>query len=114
MFIEKICCNCRYYEGVHGYAGCAPCEKNKKMVLWDDSCEYIWLIPQRLQFENNEIDYYTIAKQAYCTEGDQWDCRDCKLIDYFEKSNHDPAKCREHLIVGLVKQYEKLLEEKNE
>ena len=60
----------------------------------------------------NLIDYYAIAKKAYCTEGDQWDCRDCGLIDYFEKNNRDSAKCRKHLIIGLVKQYEKLLEKR--
>jgi hypothetical protein len=57
MLIEKICCNCRYYEGVHGSAGCAPCEKNKIMVLWNNSCEYIWLIPKRLQVEKRVVKY---------------------------------------------------------
>ena len=65
-----------------------------------------------IEEEKNMIDYYAIAKKAYCMEGDQWDCRDCDLIDYFEKNKHDSAKCRIHLIVGLVKQYEKLLEKR--
>ena len=65
-----------------------------------------------IEEEVNMIDYYAIAKKAYCMEGDQWDCRDCDLIDYFEKNNHDSDKCRRHLIIGLVKQYEKLLEKR--
>ena len=48
MFTEEICCNCRYYEGVHGSAGCAPCRRNKMIILWNNSCKYIWLIPKRL------------------------------------------------------------------
>lgn len=60
-----------------------------------------------------DLDYYKIAKQAYCTEGDQWDCRSCELCDYFEKHNYNFAKCREYLITQLVKQYEQLLNEKN-
>jgi len=51
MLTEEICCNCRYYEGVHESAGCAPCKRNKIMVLWTNSCKYIWLIPQRIQIE---------------------------------------------------------------
>lgn len=56
------------------------------------------------------MDYYKIAEKAYCMEGDQWDCRDCDLIKYFESHNCDATVCRQHLIVELVKQYKKLLE----
>lgn len=49
MTIENICCNCHFYEGVKGVRGCAPCKANKKMKMWDDSCEKIWLIPERLK-----------------------------------------------------------------
>ena len=62
MFIEEICCNCRYYEGIHGCVGCAPCEKNKIMVLWNNSCEYIWLIPQRLQVEKRMVKYIDFSE----------------------------------------------------
>ena len=47
-YTENICCNCRFYEGVKGVRGCAPCKENKKMKMWDDSCEKIWLITERL------------------------------------------------------------------
>lgn len=49
------------------------------------------------------MNYYEIAKTAYCTEGDQWDCRSCPLCEYFENHNYDAATCREHLIIELVK-----------
>lgn len=49
------------------------------------------------------IDYYDVAKRAYCIEGDQWDCRCCAMCDYFVKHNYDPAVCREKLIIELVK-----------
>lgn len=48
MITENICCNCRFYEGVKGAKGCAPCKANRKMTIWDDSCEKIWLIPEKL------------------------------------------------------------------
>ena len=49
MMTDKICCNCTYYRGVNGYQGCAPCAKMDKMVLWNESCEDIWLIPKRME-----------------------------------------------------------------
>jgi len=48
MITENICCNCRFYEGVKGAHGCAPCKVKRKITIWDDSCEKIWLIPERL------------------------------------------------------------------
>lgn len=62
MFTENICCNCRYYEGVHESAGCAPCKRNKIMVLWTNSCKYIWLIPQRIQVEKRIIKYIELEE----------------------------------------------------
>ena len=52
------------------------------------------------------MDYYKIAKTAYCTEGDQWDCRSCELYEYFKKHNYNAAACREFLIIKLVKYIE--------
>ncbi len=54
------------------------------------------------------MNYYKIAKTAYCTEGDQFDCRDCELCNYFEEHNYDSTKCRQHLIMGLVEEIEEL------
>lgn len=45
-----------------------------------------------------------IAKKAYCSEGDQWDCRDCEMIDFFEKHNCDPSICRMELIRRIVEE----------
>lgn len=45
-----------------------------------------------------------IAKKAYCSEGDQWDCRDCEMIDYFKMHNCDPAICRMELIRRMIKE----------
>ena len=56
------------------------------------------------------MDYYKIAKTGYCIEGDQFDCRDCELYDYFEKHNCNSIECKTHLIVGLVKEIERLRE----
>lgn len=44
------------------------------------------------------MNYYEIAKTAYCMEGNQWDCRDCKLINILIKNNYDAASCRKYLI----------------
>ena len=49
------------------------------------------------------INYYKVAKTAYCLEGGQWDCRCCPLCEYFVSHNYDAAACREHLIIELVK-----------
>lgn len=49
------------------------------------------------------MNYYEIAKTAYCTEGDQWDCRCCEMREYLENHNFDTSACREKLIVELVK-----------
>jgi len=49
------------------------------------------------------IDYYDVAKRAYCTEGDQWDCRCCDMCNYFVEHDYNPAACREKLIIELVK-----------
>ena len=49
MMTDKICCNCKYYRGVNGCQGCAPCTKMDKMVLWNESCQNIWLIPKRME-----------------------------------------------------------------
>lgn len=49
------------------------------------------------------MNYYEIAKTAYCTEGDQWDCRCCEMCEYLENHNFDASACREKLIVELVK-----------
>ena len=46
--------------------------------------------------------YYEIAKTAYCTAGDQWDCRSCYMHDYFEKQNNNVAECRGELLRLLV------------
>ena len=56
-------------------------------------------------------DYYKIAKTAYCTEGDQWDCRDCELIDVFTKKKCNAAECRTFLIKKLVETIEELKNE---
>ena len=48
MLTDKICCNCRSYDGINGVQGCAPCIHQKKMVLWNDSCEDFLLTGKRL------------------------------------------------------------------
>ena len=52
MLTYEICCNCEYYEGVTGVMGCAPCKRQHKMVLWNESCEKIWLISEKLAYGN--------------------------------------------------------------
>ena len=32
------CNNCKWYQGVHGVQGHAPCELFNKQVLWNDFC----------------------------------------------------------------------------
>ena len=51
VLTENICCNCRYYDGVKGVMGCAPCSfgEEKKMVLWNNQSDAIWLIPERFK-----------------------------------------------------------------
>jgi len=49
MLSEELCCNCNYYDGVHGVKGCAPCSHKKEIVLWNQGCEDIWLIPERMK-----------------------------------------------------------------
>ncbi len=58
------------------------------------------------------MDYYQIAKRAYCTEGDQFDCRDCEMVNYFIQHGFDAATCREKIIIELVKIIEELKETK--
>jgi len=53
-----------------------------------------------------KLDYYKIAKRAYCSNGDQWDCKDCELVEYFKTHNLDAAACREYLITKMVEQHE--------
>lgn len=62
MITEDICCNCRYFKGAKGVRGCAPCKMNGKIMMWDDSCKKIWLIPKRLTIikpteKDSYIDY---------------------------------------------------------
>ena len=35
--------------------------------------------------------------------GNQFDCRDCDMCDYFEKHHYDGIACKTKLIVELVK-----------
>ena len=49
MLTENICCNCHWYEGVKAVHGTAPCSKHNKQVLWNEGCDKIWLIPERLK-----------------------------------------------------------------
>ena len=49
------------------------------------------------------LNYYEIAKTAYCTEGDQWDCRSCGMCEYLESHHFDQTACMEKLIIELVK-----------
>ena len=34
------CNNCKWYQGVHGVQGHAPCEWFNKQVLWNDFCSW--------------------------------------------------------------------------
>lgn len=37
--VEVVRCNdCKWYQGVHGVQGHAPCERFNKQVLWNDFC----------------------------------------------------------------------------
>lgn len=49
------------------------------------------------------MNYYKIAKTAYCTEGDQWDCRSCEMCKYLENHHFNQTACMEKLIIELVK-----------
>lgn len=51
MLTENICCNCHWYEGVNAVPGTAPCSKHNKQVLWNEDCDEIWLIPERLKIK---------------------------------------------------------------
>lgn len=46
---EEFCCNCHWYDGVHGCQGCAECKIKHEIVLWSDCCDHLWLIPERLK-----------------------------------------------------------------
>ena len=46
---EEFCCNCHWYDGVHGCQGCAECKIKQEIVLWSDCCDHLWLIPKRLK-----------------------------------------------------------------
>ena len=54
MLTENICCNCHWYEGVKAVPGTAPCSKHNKQVLWNEDCDDIWLIPERMKVEKKE------------------------------------------------------------
>lgn len=73
----------------------------------DDACDMRIIgnfkgIPIKTKL-TKKIDYYKAAKKAYCMSGDQFDCRDCDMCDYFEKHHYDGMACKTKLIVELVK-----------
>ena len=45
---DKICCNCKWFGGVNCVQGVAPCELKKVITKWNNSCEDIWLVPNRM------------------------------------------------------------------
>ena len=47
-----------------------------------------------------------VAKIAYCTEGDQWDCRNCEMCDYLKAHQFDSNACKEELIRRIIKEIE--------
>lgn len=49
------------------------------------------------------MNYYEIAKKAYCKSGEQFDCRDCDLCQLLENNDFDDTVCKTKLIVELVK-----------
>lgn len=70
MLTENICCNCHWYEGVKAVPGTAPCSKQNKQVLWNEDCDDIWLIPNRLKVEklkeeNKMTNYGEVKKFLY-------------------------------------------------
>lgn len=98
-------CNCKL----------APCNTLEP----DESCFWYRYFKKRIQEVEYEkrlekIDYYKAAKTAYCQLGDQWDCRSCDLIEYFEHNNCDPAKCRAFLIQKLVWELERYKDKEEE
>ena len=46
---EKLCCNCTWWDGVNGVPGIAPCKLKNEMVIWEDSCDRLNLIPKRME-----------------------------------------------------------------
>ena len=51
----NICNQCKYYEGVHGVQGHAPCSLlNKGTVLWNGCCSYFHLYKE-ISIKENEI-----------------------------------------------------------
>lgn len=59
-------------------------------------CEY------RGREKERRKDYYEIAKRAYSTPSEYFDCRDCDMCDCFEEHDYNPSYCREKLIRELV------------
>ena len=55
MTTDKICCNCRWYKGVNACTGIAHCDLKKIIVLWNEQCKSIWLIPKRLKIRIEEV-----------------------------------------------------------
>ena len=84
---EEFCCNCHWYDGVHGCQGCAECKIKHEIVLWSDCCDHLWLIPERLKIglktNANRIRNMTDEEMA------EW------LIDKFDCDLAD-VPCREH------------------
>ena len=91
MLTEELCCNCHYYDGVKGVMGCAPCSfgEEKKMVLWNNQCDDIWLIPERFKTGTptnaDKIRSMTDLELAlwYCRNRDCMKCphaKGCRLV----------------------------------
>ena len=92
MMTDKICCNCNYYRGVNGHQGCAPCAKMDKMVLWNESCGDIWLIPKRMetgtQTNADRIRAMTDRELAKLLCDFKHDCYECPADSYCEHGHN--------------------------
>ena len=54
--LNEICNQCKYYEGVHGVQGHAPCSFwNEGGVLWNDSCPHFYDINEVISIKENEL-----------------------------------------------------------
>ena len=97
---DNLCCNCKWYVGVHGSLGQAECKNKHKMVLWNECCDSLWLIPKRLKVgvktnadriramtDEQIVKLFTLRDTFYCptAKGDMeacrgnWSCEDCFL-----------------------------------
>lgn len=82
---DNLCCNCKWYVGVHGIPGQAECKNKHKMVLWNECCDSLWLIPKRLKVgvkTNADIIRQMSDEELAKFLCDRTECHLCEADDY--------------------------------